>query len=149
MKHLLDAIQHQFPTTTIVQKLLVGSVPPPTDAVWAAFEELGLNVETFKRSYWTKKEKQVDNSICMAAQNVIFNLKSISQLTKNPHDPSIVKLWCDEIGLVIHILLVFSFLFPLSFYTKPLSLPLLSLLSALITIPTPLFPRRHRRIQRA
>jgi hypothetical protein len=39
------------------------SVPPPTDAFWNASESSGWKVRTFKRSSWTKKEKDIDGDI--------------------------------------------------------------------------------------
>jgi hypothetical protein len=47
------------------------SVPPPTDAFWNASESAGWKVRTFKRSSWTKKEKEIDGEIIAEATSVI------------------------------------------------------------------------------
>ncbi|KAG7293919.1 hypothetical protein NEMBOFW57_003979 [Staphylotrichum longicolle] len=39
---------------------LYGSTPPPVDTVWKAIASHDVNVNTFERSSWTKREKQVD-----------------------------------------------------------------------------------------
>ncbi|KAK4154002.1 hypothetical protein C8A00DRAFT_33256 [Chaetomidium leptoderma] len=39
---------------------LYGSTPPPVDTVWKAIESHDVNVNTFERSSWTRREKQVD-----------------------------------------------------------------------------------------
>lgn len=42
---------------------LYGSTPPPVDTIWEAFRKEEFKVNTFKRSPWTKKEKQVDSNL--------------------------------------------------------------------------------------
>ncbi len=39
---------------------LYGSTPPPLDTVWTAIASHNVKVNTFKRSSWTRREKQVD-----------------------------------------------------------------------------------------
>jgi hypothetical protein len=39
---------------------LYGSTPPPVDTVWKAIESHNVKVNTFERSSWTRREKQVD-----------------------------------------------------------------------------------------
>ena len=39
---------------------LYGSTPPPVDTVWNAIASHGVKVNTFPRSSWTRREKQVD-----------------------------------------------------------------------------------------
>jgi NYN domain len=44
---------------------LYGSTPPPVDTVWEAIESHDVTVNTFARSTWTGREKQVDQRIAV------------------------------------------------------------------------------------
>ncbi len=46
---------------------LFGSTPPPVDTVWEALKSRNVKVNTYARSTWTGKEKQVDTSISLDA----------------------------------------------------------------------------------
>ncbi|KAL2151223.1 hypothetical protein VTH82DRAFT_6321 [Thermothelomyces myriococcoides] len=42
---------------------LYGSTPPPVDTVWMAIEKHKVTVKTFPKSFWNKREKQVDSEL--------------------------------------------------------------------------------------
>ncbi|MBE3048844.1 NYN domain-containing protein [Candidatus Bathyarchaeota archaeon] len=47
----------------LVTVKLYGSTPPPVDSVWKAIESHNVEVNTFARSSWTGREKEVDAEI--------------------------------------------------------------------------------------
>ncbi|KAK3902643.1 hypothetical protein C8A05DRAFT_43980 [Staphylotrichum tortipilum] len=47
----------------VVKVQLYGSAPPPVETVWTAMAAHDVNVNTFERSSWTGREKQVDTEL--------------------------------------------------------------------------------------
>ena len=57
---------------------LYKTIPPPTDSVWKKIEEKEFDVQVFKRSVLTGKEKQVDQQL-------------VADITQTVCDPSVSK----------------------------------------------------------
>ena len=59
-----------------VKIYLYGSTPPPVDTVWEAIKSHDVKVNTFARSTWTGREKQVDHEM---------SLESVIQAVEDRH----------------------------------------------------------------
>ena len=45
------------------QAILVGSVPPPNDSLWARLRQLGIELKVYERSPITDREREVDQEL--------------------------------------------------------------------------------------
>ena len=72
---LADVVSGDRP---VAKAKLYGSEPPPTDSVWKKIEEKEFDVQVFKRSVLTGKNKQVDQQL-------------VTDITQTVCDPSVSK----------------------------------------------------------
>ncbi len=65
---LLDLIQAGRP---LMEAVLVGSRPPPNDALWNRLKTLGIEPRIFDRSFYTGREKRVDAELTNAIRDTL------------------------------------------------------------------------------
>lgn len=65
---LLDFIRAERP---LMEAVLVGSRPPPNDALWKRLEVLGIEPRIFERSFYTGREKRVDAELTNAMRDTL------------------------------------------------------------------------------
>jgi len=65
---LLDFIQAGRP---LMEAVLVGSRPPPNDALWNRLKTLGIEARIFDRSFYTGREKRVDQELTNAIRDTL------------------------------------------------------------------------------
>ncbi|MCH7812612.1 MAG: NYN domain-containing protein [Planctomycetes bacterium] len=65
---LLDFVQEGRP---LKEAVLVGSRPPPNDALWNRLEALGIEPRIFERSFYTGREKRVDAELTNAIRDTL------------------------------------------------------------------------------
>ena len=65
---LLDSIRQDRP---LREAVLVGSRPPPNDALWNRLKTLGIEPRIFDRSIWTGREKRVDAEMTNAIRDCL------------------------------------------------------------------------------
>jgi len=53
------------------EAVLVGSRPPPNDALWNRLKQLGIEPRVFDRSFYTGKEKRVDAELTNAIRDAL------------------------------------------------------------------------------
>ena len=56
---------------TLEEAVLVGSRPPPNDALWNRLKSLGIEPRIFDRSFYTGKEKRVDAEMTNAIRDTL------------------------------------------------------------------------------
>ncbi len=65
---LLDFIRQG---RTLKEAVLVGSRPPPNDALWNRLKQLGIEPRILDRSFYTGKEKRVDAELTNAIRDAL------------------------------------------------------------------------------
>jgi hypothetical protein len=65
---LLDFIRRDRP---LEEAVLVGSRPPPNDALWERLKKLGIEPRIFDGSFYTGKEKRVDAELTNAIRDCL------------------------------------------------------------------------------
>ena len=65
---LLDVVRQE---RSLKEAVLVGSRPPPNDALWERMKKLGIELRIFDRSIWTGREKRVDAEMTNAIRDCL------------------------------------------------------------------------------